>query len=94
MGKELARFADQAERQWADELALVPVRCKSCAFRAGTVPNGCESTTLDALKCIVEGVPFLCHQELEGYGEGALCAGYLMLVGAGDGPTMQWPFSE
>lgn len=37
-------------------------RCPSCAFRAGTVPNGCVQTQMDALKCIVEGVPFLCHQ--------------------------------
>ena len=38
-------------------------RCKSCAFRIGTVPNGCIQTQLDALKCVVEGVPFCCHQE-------------------------------
>lgn len=37
-------------------------RCKSCAFRPGTVPNGCPQTQLDALKAVVEGVPFLCHQ--------------------------------
>lgn len=37
-------------------------RCKSCAFRAGTVPNGCPQTQLDALKAVIEGVPFGCHQ--------------------------------
>jgi hypothetical protein len=37
-------------------------RCKSCAFRLGTVPNGCIQTQGDALKCVVEGVPFMCHQ--------------------------------
>lgn len=37
-------------------------RCKTCAFRLGTVPNGCAQTQLDALKAVVEGVPFLCHQ--------------------------------
>lgn len=37
-------------------------RCKSCAFRVGTVPNGCPQTQLDALKAVVEDVPFLCHQ--------------------------------
>ena len=37
-------------------------RCKSCAFRAGTVPNGCHQTQMDALKAVVDGVPFLCHQ--------------------------------
>lgn len=37
-------------------------RCKSCAFRLGTVPNGCLQTQMDAMKAVVEGVPFLCHQ--------------------------------
>lgn len=37
-------------------------RCKTCAFRLGTVPNGCLQTQLDAMKAVVEGVPFLCHQ--------------------------------
>ena len=37
-------------------------RCKSCAFRTGTVPNGCPQTQLDALKAVIEGVQFDCHQ--------------------------------
>lgn len=37
-------------------------RCKSCAGTYGTVPNGCLQTQLDLTKCIVEDVPFLCHQ--------------------------------
>ena len=37
------------------------VRCASCAFRVGTVPNGCPQTTMDALKASMEGVPFYCH---------------------------------
>jgi uncharacterized protein with PIN domain len=37
-------------------------RCKSCAFRLGTVPNGCIQTQADAMKAVIEGVPFLCHQ--------------------------------
>lgn len=37
-------------------------RCKSCAFRLGTVPNGCLQTQLDALKCVVEDKLFMCHQ--------------------------------
>lgn len=37
-------------------------RCRSCAFVPGTVPNGCMQTQLDALKAVVEGVPFVCHQ--------------------------------
>jgi hypothetical protein len=37
--------------------------CKTCAFRRGTVPNGCPQTQLDALKCVMEGIPFFCHQD-------------------------------
>lgn len=37
-------------------------RCKSCAFRLGTVPNGCIQTQLDALKAVVEDKLFMCHQ--------------------------------
>lgn len=36
-------------------------RCKTCAFREGTIPNGCPQTQMDALKCVMEGVPFFCH---------------------------------
>lgn len=37
-------------------------RCKSCAGTYGTVPNGCIITQADFTKCLVEGVPFTCHQ--------------------------------
>lgn len=37
-------------------------RCRTCAFRSGTVPNGCAQTMADAIKCVVEAHPFLCHQ--------------------------------
>jgi hypothetical protein len=37
-------------------------RCKTCAFLAETVPNGCLQTQMDVLKAVVEKVPFLCHQ--------------------------------
>lgn len=48
-------------------------RCTSCAFRTGTVPNGCHQTQLDALKAIVENVPFLCHQHGR---RGQICHGW------------------
>jgi hypothetical protein len=38
-------------------------RCKTCAFRAGTVPNGCAQTQLDVIKAVNENVPFMCHQK-------------------------------
>lgn len=37
-------------------------RCSSCAFRPGTVPNGCLQTQMDAFKSVLERVPFNCHQ--------------------------------
>jgi hypothetical protein len=46
-------------------------RCETCAFRDGTVPNGCEQTTADALKCVKEGVNFGCHST-----PGQLCYGF------------------
>ena len=48
-------------------------RCKTCAFRLGTVPNGCMQTQLDAIKCLIEGVQFSCHQAGR---EGWPCHGY------------------
>jgi hypothetical protein len=48
-------------------------RCKSCAFTPGTVPNGCLQTQQDALKAVVEGVPFLCHQANR---KGEICWGF------------------
>lgn len=38
-------------------------RCSSCAFRLGTVPNGCPQTQLDAFKAVMEGVLFTCHMD-------------------------------
>lgn len=49
MIKELASEGEEDER------------CSTCAFRKGTVPNGCEQTLMDALKCIKEDVLFGCH---------------------------------
>jgi hypothetical protein len=37
-------------------------RCNDCAFRAGTLPNGCEVTLADAIKCAFEGQVFFCHK--------------------------------
>ncbi len=36
-------------------------RCVSCAFRLGTVPNGCFQTQSDVIKAVSENVPFMCH---------------------------------
>lgn len=61
MGRQLARLT----YPWIERLAAQgqpDERCKSCAFTPGTVPNGCLQTQMDALKAVVERVPFLCHQ--------------------------------
>lgn len=71
-------------------------RCKSCAFRAGTVPNGCLQTQLDALKAVLEQTPFACHAAHHKDGTPKLCAGWLASQwGAIDKPVVPcpWDFS-
>jgi hypothetical protein len=84
LGAELARLCD-AEIKPGD-----PERCLTCAFRAGTIPNGCAPTLMDAIKCAIEGAPFYCHEQ-----RGKLCSGWRLMV---DGPQklsvdVPWPFS-
>lgn len=59
-GAFMAQLADAEIAALARE-GDVDERCKSCAFRAGTVPNGCAQTQLDIQKAITEDVPFMCH---------------------------------
>lgn len=61
LGEQLVRLTEPAIAGLAAE-GEPDERCKSCAFRPGTVPNGCLQTQADALKAVVEGVPFMCHQ--------------------------------
>lgn len=97
LGAELARIADKAE---AEDLKSFPdqkQRCESCAFRAGTIPNGCPETLLDAVKCVVERVPFMCHQVRDADGNCTeLCMGWLAAQGhvpEGKQIPTPWPFS-
>lgn len=83
-GKHLARFCDQEEQK---RMTLRP-RCTTCAFRAGTLPNGCAATVLDALKCSMEDKPFACHESKTG----DLCAGWLMMRSK-DPIEVDWPFT-
>jgi hypothetical protein len=79
LGEQMARLHDIAEKRLADAGTTIPrthlteldQRCKTCAFRAGTVPNGCAQTQLDINKCLAEGIPFYCHQH-----PGQLCRGW------------------
>lgn len=65
-------------------------RCKTCAFRQGTVPNGCVITQADAMKAMLSGVPFLCHQDM-----GKTCHGWYAGRVALKGRTVDvpWDFS-
>jgi len=87
-GYHLARFIDAEEAK--GPLPNGRERCHNCAFRQGTYPNGCVTTTMDALKCAMEGEPFLCHEDLKP------CAGW-MLWRRGDPKRkveVPWPFSD
>lgn len=81
LGRQLARWYDQAEpAQLAAFPGMLP-RCNECAFKAGTLPNGCPETVMDALKCVLEDVPFYCHKGLkEGEAPTRLCTGFMVLM--------------
>lgn len=61
LGAEILRLSEPAIARLVSE-GEPDERCKSCAFRSGTVPAGCLQTQMDVLKAIIEDVPFLCHQ--------------------------------
>ncbi|MFM0487960.1 hypothetical protein [Paraburkholderia graminis] len=85
LGEQLARLTDKAELEARAKFPNHKSRCKSCAFAAGTVPNGCLPTVMDALKCVVDGTPFHCHQEFDDQGVPTdLCAGWSIASMAAD----------
>lgn len=103
-GRELGRLiAGMTDKAMAEAQAAhpgqLPERCKTCAFRGGTEPNGCPTTVMDAFKSVMERTPFYCHSvtaEIADTEQG-LCAGWAASVLAlkGDGPLeMPWEFSE
>jgi hypothetical protein len=58
LGREVARMAD-AEYQRTGRDA----RCETCAFRGGEhIANGSPATLMSAVKCVMEGTPFYCHE--------------------------------
>lgn len=75
LGKSLATMATRGLAVM-EEAGMPDTRCASCAFREGTVPNGCPQTVLDALKCLAEGVRFGCHAPRDG----SPCHGYTAAV--------------
>lgn len=95
LGRHLARFCDQAEPAARLRFPELPPRCNSCAFRAGPhVASGSPETQMDALKCVLEGVQFNCHEPARG---GHVCSGCAMMMlakGKPDFHEVSWPFSD
>jgi hypothetical protein len=88
LGFALARFVDNAKTQIGE-------RCFTCAFRQGTDANGSVATTMDALKCTMEGIPFYCHEIEDRTSPTRLCAGYATLrADSSSKREMPWQFSD
>jgi len=78
LGEQMARMAaPHIERM----LATFPNErppCADCAFVKGTEANGWAVTGMNALKCVVEGDQFFCHQGKDGTGDPKhVCSGWL-----------------
>jgi hypothetical protein len=81
LGAHFARWADEAEAEQRKQFPDMLPRCNECAFRAGTRPNGCPGTLMDALKCLMELTPFYCHKGVkDGEEPTRLCTGYMVLL--------------
>lgn len=95
LGRHLARFCDGAEPKARLRAPELPPRCASCAFRAGQhLASGSPATQMTALKCVMEGVEFYCHDV---HREGALCSGWAIFMLAKDEPdftSAPWDFVE
>jgi len=95
LGAKLAQWCDDAEPKARLRMPELPPRCNSCAFRQGPhVANGSPTTQMDALKCLMEGVEFQCH---EPHRQGHTCSGWAMMMLAEEKPQITpapWPFSD
>lgn len=93
LGQLVGRMSEKAVAKLAAE-GEPDERCKTCAFREGTHPNQCADTLMDALKCLVEGEPFYCHDTKR---VGWPCHGWFAAAVATKGmPPVKapWPFSH
>jgi hypothetical protein len=98
LGEQLSRLTDTevgkliADGEWEND-----ERCASCAFRYGTVPNGCAQTQMDALKCVMEKQAFSCHVARDGCAPGVHpCMGWFAAMQAVQNKpavAMPWEFS-
>lgn len=99
LGAQILRLSEPAIARLVAE-GEPDERCKSCAFRPGTVPAGCLQTQMDVLKAIIEKVPFMCHQADK---RGHICHGWYAagvemrrkedLLGPLPVTKCPWPFS-
>lgn len=97
LGIELARLCDVAEADQLQRFPKAKTRCGTCAFRAGTFPNGCVSTLMDAMKAVTEQDVFMCHEIKNGAEPDRLCSGFVaMLTSSTDIPavTVPWNYSH
>src|ERR1700686_367015 len=79
VGENMSKLADQAEEDCREKLGFVAIKCSTCAFKSGSIPNGCLTTVADAMKCTMENEPFFCHHKIEDGKPTTLCAGWLMM---------------
>lgn len=81
-GKELGlligKMTDMAEAESLSKFPNHAERCRSCAFRSGTFPNGCPETLMDAIQCVVDNEPFYCHQNMIDGKPSDICAGWFI----------------
>ena len=96
LGEQMARLCDEAEPKARLKVPEIQPRCASCAFRSGPhTANGSPTTQMDALKCLVEGVEFQCH---EPHRKGMLCSGLAILILAQSAESpfgkVPWKFSN
>lgn len=96
LGSQLDRFCEAEIAKYSGSGLAAPERCRTCAFRKGTYPNGCVPTVMDALKSVMERdeTVFLCHEHKKG-DSAPVCAGYLLLAGKeSDAVRATWKFSD
>lgn len=91
-GANIARMTEPAIAELAAQ-GEPDERCSTCAFKAGTLPNGCLETVADAMKCGIEGEPFYCHDSRR---KGETCHGWFAMRYALDGKSgsVPWKFSH
>lgn len=92
LGENLARLT-QPDIDAMVSAGIPDNRCASCAFRLGTIPNGCIETQADALKALMEGDPFYCHMQFP-LGT-VLCFGWYAARESiiGTKPVMPWGYT-